>query len=87
LGSEREKDGIKKKKKKTKHEWMKKQTNNHEYTILGLPYCQRCHKSKFGPSGYGFGGGSGALSSHTYATDVNGKTEFWKTKQTWTIKA
>jgi len=27
------------------------------------PYCAPCHGKEFGPKGYGFGGGSGALSN------------------------
>ncbi|GFN96186.1 cysteine and glycine-rich protein [Plakobranchus ocellatus] len=32
----------------------------HEYEI----YCKGCHGKHFGPKGYGFGGGAGALSMH-----------------------
>ena len=31
----------------------------------GLIYCKGCHGKKFGPKGYGFGGGAGALSMDT----------------------
>lgn len=31
----------------------------------GRVYCKGCHGRKFGPKGYGFGGGSGALSMDT----------------------
>ena len=27
----------------------------------GALYCKQCHGRKFGPKGYGFGGGAGAL--------------------------
>lgn len=28
-------------------------------------YCKQCHGRKYGPKGYGFGGGAGALSMDT----------------------
>lgn len=31
----------------------------------GKLYCKGCHGRKFGPKGYGFGGGAGALSMDT----------------------
>ncbi|CAK9299455.1 unnamed protein product [Gordionus sp. m RMFG-2023] len=31
----------------------------------GKLYCKQCHGRKFGPKGYGFGGGAGALSMDT----------------------
>ena len=33
----------------------------------GMVYCKSCHGKKFGPKGYGFGGGAGALSMDTGA--------------------
>lgn len=30
-------------------------------------YCKNCHGRKYGPKGYGFGGGAGALSMDTGA--------------------
>ncbi|XP_074660026.1 muscle LIM protein 1-like [Tubulanus polymorphus] len=36
-------------------------TSEHE----GKVYCRQCHGRKFGPKGYGFGGGAGALSMDT----------------------
>ncbi|OWF43243.1 cysteine and glycine-rich protein 1-like [Mizuhopecten yessoensis] len=33
----------------------------------GLVYCKNCHGKSFGPKGYGFGGGAGALSTETGA--------------------
>ncbi len=35
-------------------------TNNNEHQ--GALYCKQCYGRKFGPKGYGFGGGAGALS-------------------------
>ncbi|XP_064635281.1 muscle LIM protein 1-like [Lineus longissimus] len=37
----------------------------------GLVYCKVCHAKKFGPKGYGFGGGAGALSTETGAQHGN----------------
>eukprot|EP01114_Cavostelium_apophysatum_P010188 TRINITY_DN23670_c0_g1_i1.p3 TRINITY_DN23670_c0_g1~~TRINITY_DN23670_c0_g1_i1.p3 ORF type:complete len:126 (+),score=4.48 TRINITY_DN23670_c0_g1_i1:26-379(+) len=37
----------------------------------GMPYCKRCHQSKFGIGGYGYGQG-GTLSSHKYNTANQG---------------
>ena len=37
--------------------------NEHESEL----YCRVCHARKFGPKGYGFGGGAGALSMDTGA--------------------
>lgn len=31
----------------------------------GMIYCKGCHGKKFGPKGYGYGGGAGALSMET----------------------
>ncbi|GAB6033229.1 Muscle LIM protein 1 [Chamberlinius hualienensis] len=33
----------------------------------GEVYCKQCHGRKFGPKGYGFGGGAGCLSMDTGA--------------------
>ena len=43
--------------------------NEHE----GQLYCRLCHGKKFGPKGYGFGGGSGCLS--TDAAQRHGNTQ------------
>jgi len=37
--------------------------NEHESEL----FCRVCHARKFGPKGYGFGGGAGALSMDTGA--------------------
>ena len=37
--------------------------NEHENEL----FCRVCHARKFGPKGYGFGGGAGALSMDTGA--------------------
>lgn len=34
-------------------------------------YCKNCHARKYGPKGYGFGGGAGALSMDTGAQFQN----------------
>jgi len=31
----------------------------------GSPFCKQCYGRKYGPKGYGFGGGAGALSMDT----------------------
>lgn len=41
----------------------------------GLVYCKQCHGRKFGPKGYGFGGGAGALSTETGAQFGNKECE------------
>jgi len=38
-------------------------------------YCKGCHNKKFGPKGYGFGGGAGGLSTETGAQFGNTETE------------
>merc|ERR1712061_367649 len=44
----------------------------------GALYCKVCHGRKFGPKGYGFGGGAGALNSDT--GEKFGNTEFQTNK-------
>ena len=34
---------------------------NYFHLTLGEIYCKTCHGKNFGPKGYGFGGGAGAL--------------------------
>ena len=41
----------------------------------GKVYCKNCHSKKFGPKGYGFGGGAGALSTETGAQFGNTDSE------------
>ena len=41
----------------------------------GKVYCKNCHGKKFGPKGYGFGGGAGALSTETGAQFGNTDSE------------
>nr|AAW27699.1 SJCHGC02224 protein [Schistosoma japonicum] len=41
----------------------------------GEVYCKTCHGRKFGPKGYGFGGGSGALNMDTGTHVGNKETE------------
>lgn len=41
----------------------------------GLVYCKGCHGKKFGPKGYGFGGGAGALSMETGSQFGNKESE------------
>ena len=41
----------------------------------GHLYCKQCHGKKFGPKGYGFGGGAGALSMDTGERLGNKETE------------
>ena len=41
----------------------------------GMIYCKGCHGKKFGPKGYGFGGGAGALSTETGEQFGNTETD------------
>ena len=38
-------------------------------------YCKQCHGRKYGPKGYGFGGGAGALSMDTGTQFGNKESE------------
>lgn len=38
-------------------------------------YCKGCHGRKYGPKGYGFGGGAGALSMDTGSQFGNKESE------------
>ena len=43
-------------------------THTHSATVAvheSQIYCKSCHKRKFGPKGYGYGGGAGTLASET----------------------
>ena len=41
----------------------------------GRVYCKGCHGKKYGPKGYGFGSGAGALSMETGAQFGNKESE------------
>ena len=41
----------------------------------GMMFCKGCHGKRFGPKGYGFGQGAGALSTETGAQFGNGQAE------------